>query len=121
MDPSRYETTTIMSESFVKVMRWAARLFQRIARQLGIPRTRRGQLALVEIELVRGHCTELWWLKGFEFGPYLLQGGCGTFSCNWTRTPAACTRQGQMGLEGTSIPLESQRLKGLTNRVCELR
>src|ERR1039457_6245426 len=119
MDPSRYETTTIVSVSFVKVMRWAARLFQRIARQLGISRTRRGQLALVEIELVRGHCTELWLLKGFEFGPHLLQGGRGTFSCNWTRTPATCTRQRQMGFERTSILLESQRLKGLANRACE--
>src|ERR1035438_4787270 len=104
-----------MSESFVKVMRWAAKLLQRIARQLCIARTRWRQFALVEIELVRGHCTELWLLKGFEFGPHLLQGRRGTFSCNWTRTPAACTRQRQMGFERTNIPLESQRLKCLAN------
>ena len=43
----------------------AARLFQQIARQLGVPRARRGQLAFVEKELARGHCTELQLSKRF--------------------------------------------------------
>src|ERR1019366_6507226 len=104
-----------MSKSFVKVMRWAARLFQGKARQLCITRTRWGQLAFVEIELVRGHCTELQWPKGFEFGPHLLQAWRGAFSRDRTRTSAASTRQRQMWIERGGIPFESQRLKGLAN------
>src|ERR1039458_3551611 len=98
-------------------MRWAARLFQGIARQLCIMRTRRGQLAFVEIELVRGHCTEVQRSKRVELGAHLLQGRCGTFSGRWARTPAARTCQRQMRLERSSILFESQRLEGLANRV----
>src|ERR1039458_2298028 len=106
-----------MSKSFVKTMRSAARLFQQIGRQLGVPRARRGQLAFVEKELARGHCTELQLSKRFQFGAYLPQAGGRMLARHWTRAPAARTRQRQMGLEGSSILFESQRSKNLANGV----
>ena len=89
---------------------------QRIARQLGVARSRGRKLALVQIELVRRHCTEVRWRDGFELGADALQAGCGALAGNGTRPSAAGAGQCQMRGERAGFARESQR-KGGTSQL----
>src|SRR5271166_2378561 len=78
-----------------------------------VARPRRRQLALVKIELVRRHCTEVRRRQCFKVRSHLLQTRCGTLTGNGPRTAAARACEGEVWHEGRCVAFKSQRTHGV--------
>ena len=72
-------------------------------------------MALVQIELVRRHCTEVGWWNLSQFGGDMLQSWCRALASDWFGPAAAGAREGEMRSERAGITLESEGRKGMRN------
>src|SRR5580704_19698974 len=91
----------------------SVQLHQRESCALLIARARRRQMALVQDELVRRHCTEIGRRECFKMRPDLLQTRCGTLAANGPRTSAPGSRQSEVRHKGRRVAFKSQRKHGL--------
>src|SRR5215472_13396068 len=80
-------------------------------RALFVARARRRQIALVQTELVRRHCTEVRRWRLFQLFANKLQAGCRTLATNGVRPSTAHTRESEMGSKHVVVALEFQGLK----------